>query len=315
MIQEIQHHIRVIHRLVERISRETVIIVPWLHHADHLIYLSGQHIHVFIIRQHITYLPLAKPDNPVKPGIGAHIGTDIESTCHVIHGDRRDSRDEHTLDRSISRGTLFQLIKEIAEEPRAMCQFTVMLIPHIGEYGVREIIILIDEQVDRKIQQRSLPDQVVQFLVCVLEPFQFTGETGIEHMSVKPGEKIETHRAIIIERGQQPIRVRIHAGEIKIEHKVFPLFRRRMRTDIQPLEDFLETIPPIDIIIPSKHVDKQRLSKTPRTDQEEEIGRFLQPLDIMSLIHIIIRLFPNPLKIRQSVRNLLYYHSDLCFYE
>ena len=190
-----------------------------------------------------------------------------------------------------------------------------MLIPHIGEYGVREIIILIDEQVDRKIQQRSLPDQVVQFLVRILESFQFTGETGIEHMSVKPGEKIETHRAIIIERGQQSIRVRIHAGEIKIEHKVFPLLRRRMRTDIQPLEDFLETIPPIDIVIPSKHVDKQRLSKTPRTDQEEEIGRFLQPLDIMSLIHIIIRLFPNPLKIRQSVRNLLYYHSDLCFYE
>ena len=77
---------------------------------------------------------------------------------------RSDSRDEHTLDRSVSRGTLFQLIKEIAEEPRAMCHFTVMLIPHIGEYGVREIIILIDEQVDRKIQQRSLPDQVVQLL-------------------------------------------------------------------------------------------------------------------------------------------------------
>ena len=134
-------------------------------------------------------------------------------------------------------------------------------------------------------------------------------------MSVKPGEKIETHRAIIIERGQQSIRVRIHAGEIKIEHKVFPLLRRRMRTDIQPLEDFLETIPPIDIVIPSKHVDKQRLSKTPRTDQEEETGRFLQHLYITSLVHKIIILFTNHLKIRHSVRNLLYCHNDLCFYE
>ena len=56
IIQEIEHHIRIIHRLPDTFFGKTVIIVPGFHHPDNIIAVSYTHLDVYKRQRQIRLL-------------------------------------------------------------------------------------------------------------------------------------------------------------------------------------------------------------------------------------------------------------------
>ena len=73
----------------------------------------------------------------------------------------------------------------------------------------------------------------------------------------------------------------------------------------------LELILGMTIVIGMEHAQKDALSKTTRSDEDEVTCLLLQLWDIHGLIHVVYVLFHHRLEIRHAVWNLLYilYHS------
>ena len=113
-----------------------------------------------------------------------------------------------------------------------MCQCLVMLLTHIGEDSVGEVIILVNEEIDREIQAFSLTDRVGQLLVSIWQTLHFLPEARIEETFVVVGKLPETSGTVIIKRADQLVRIWVHACEIEIQYKILSLLRGRMGADI-----------------------------------------------------------------------------------
>ena len=229
---EIQYHIRVVHRLVQTLRRETVVIVPRLHQVDQIVHTILKTCLALVIGQHLPYLSLAKTYDSIKAVICRHVGSDIETAGHVVHRHWRYPSDKHALDRAIARSPFFQFVEEITEEARTVCQCLVMLLTHIGEDSVGEVIILVNEEIDREIQAFSLTDRVGQLLVSIWQTLHFLPEARIEETFVVVGKLPETSGTVIIKRADQLVRIWVHACEIEIQYKILSLLRGRMGADI-----------------------------------------------------------------------------------
>ena len=82
----------------------------------------------------------------------------------------------------------FQFVEEITEEACTVCQCLVMLLTHIGEDSVGEVIIPANEEIDREIQAFSLTDRVGQLLVSIWQTLHFLPEARIEETFVVVGK-------------------------------------------------------------------------------------------------------------------------------
>ena len=61
---------------------------------------------------------------------------------------------------------------------------------------------------------------------------------------------------MLLERFEHLIRHRVHIREVKTQDQVFPLLSCRGIRNAASAEYFFETVFPVDIIIPGKHINQ-----------------------------------------------------------
>ena len=82
----------------------------------------------------------------------------IESTCHIVQGNRTDTSDENTLKHTL------ELLEDITIEAIGMGDCPIYILTLFVEHGIGEIVVFIDYQIERNALGRSLILKQSQFL-------------------------------------------------------------------------------------------------------------------------------------------------------
>ena len=179
------------------------------------------------------------------------------------------------------------------------------------QHHVREIVILVDNQVYRQPPPLAPVADVFQsalgiLLLDITLQITFPQQMRVLHVKVQ-----ETIGCMRLKRLSKFLRLRVHHRKIELQYQIRVLFTGRMLPDIILPEQLLETFLLCDIIITRQHRQPQRLPEPPRTYQKKIRRTLLHFLNKTCLVHIIIILRRNRLKIRHPVRYLLRCHNPL----
>ena len=95
----------------------------------------------------------------------ADVGADVESAGHVVHGDGRHAGNEYALHAAAVPGARLERGEEVAVEAAAVGKRLVRLRPAVGQYGVGEVVVLVDQHVQRDAVLAGIVQQFVQSAV------------------------------------------------------------------------------------------------------------------------------------------------------
>ena len=192
-----------------------------------------------------------------------------------------------------------------------MRQRPITVMPMARQHHIRKIIILINNQVYRQTLPLAPVADVFQsafgiLLLRITIQITFPQQMRVLHVKVQV-----TIGSMRLKRLSKFLRLRIHHCKIELQYQIGVLFTGRMLPDIILPEQLLETFLLCDIIITRQHRQPQRLPEPPRTYQKKIRRTLLHFLNKTCLVHIIIILRRNRLKIRHPVRYLLRRHNPL----
>ena len=164
MTEIIKNHIAIEHLRVsfKAFFSEAIIIVPRFHVLDHRFYVRvhRQLPGCFIIKKHLTHIFLTEAQHLVKTVIRADVPSDVETTGQVVQRDRADSRHEDTVAHA------FIQFEMIPIETAGMGQGLINLVTLLIQHHIREVIILVNDQVEQIVVLFCLDIYFRQFIGC-----------------------------------------------------------------------------------------------------------------------------------------------------
>ena len=160
----IKNHVAIEHFRVpfKAFFSEAIIIVPRFHVLDHHLYarILRQLPGSFIIKKHLTHIFFAEAQHPVEAIIRADVPTYIETARQVIQRDRANSRHEDTIEHA------FIQFEMIPIKTAGMGQVVINLVALLIQYHIREVIILVNDQVEQIVVLFCLDIYFRQFIGC-----------------------------------------------------------------------------------------------------------------------------------------------------
>ena len=158
VIHKIKHHVRVVHLHIRAVLRETIIVIPFPHHAQHGIRIPLPTAFRLVILQHLPHLTLRKAQYLIETRVQRYHRGNVKATGHVVQRHRRYPRDEHPLHRCSSpRRHPLDFVEKETEKACPVRQRMVTVMTVTGQHHIREIVILVNYQVNR--QTRLLATQ------------------------------------------------------------------------------------------------------------------------------------------------------------
>ena len=171
----VQHHVGVVDGLLRTLG-EAVAVIPLAHHRQRLVDVLVEHAVVAVALQDGAHLCGGEAKHLVELRHQADVGADVEAAGHVVHGDRRHAGNEHALHAAAVPGARLEGGEEVAVEAAAVGKRLVRRRPAVGEDGIGEVVVLVDQHVQRDAVLRSVSEQIVQFAVD-----SGMGEDAIDH--------------------------------------------------------------------------------------------------------------------------------------
>ena len=249
-LQVIQDHIRVV-EVVAGCRSEPVAIVPFAHHCHRLVHVLVEHAVAAVGLQDAAHFGLGEAKNLVELWHRADVGADVEAAGDVVHGDRRHAGDEQALDAAAVAGAGLQSGEEVAVEAAAMGEGVIRLGAAIGEYGVGEIVVLVDQHVQRDAVPGGELEQFVQFAVD-----RRIGEDTVDHRlgeQVRVGlQRVTQHDETVgLEPLSQGLQRVVERRKVEAQNDVAVAVRGGLPPDFRAGEQRLEPVRGVAIVVVS----------------------------------------------------------------
>ena len=162
-------------------SAEAVAVVPLAHHRQRLVDVLVEHAVVAVALQYGAHLCGGEAEHLIELRHQADVGADVEAAGHVVHGDRRHAGNEYALHAAAVPGARLERGEEVAVEAAAVGKRLVRLRPAVGEDGIGEVVVLVDQHVQRDaVLQRRISEQFVQSAVD-----GGVGQDAVDHRLLK----------------------------------------------------------------------------------------------------------------------------------
>ena len=268
VLQVVEHHVGVV-QIGGGFLREAVAVVPLAHDAHDGLHVLVEHAQVAVGVDQAPHLRLGEADHLVEVRLQADVGADVEAAGHVVHGDRRHAGDEQPLQAAAAAvGAGLQGGEEVAVEAAAMGEGVVRLGAVVGEHGVGEVVVLVDDHVQ--------PDVVIARVLEQLS--KLGGDRGrredIPHrrfgkqVGVAPQLAPELYHAVGFELPLQCFELVVDRREVEAQGDVAALFPGRVLPDVGAGEGGLEVVRPEAVVVVLQQRHPQRLAEPAWADQE-----------------------------------------------
>ena len=268
VLHVVEHHVGVVDDAL-RLFREPVAVVPLAHGAARRFDVLVEHAQVPVRLQHAPHLVLGETEHLVELGPEAQVGADVEAARDVVHGHRRDTRDEQPLHAAVLRARL-ERREEAAVEAAAVGERVVRLRSNASEDRVGEVVVLVDQDVERNPLPPGVQEQLVELAV--------DGGRGLDAVERRIGEEVgivlygvpDVPAAVLVELPFQFGRVVAEGGEVEPHHHVAAAVRGRLPADVQAAEHPLEVVRLVAVVVALQHRQPAGLAEAPRADEEDE---------------------------------------------
>ncbi len=224
------------------------------------------------------HLRLGEADHLVEVRFQADVGADVEARGHVVHGDRRHPGDEQALQTSAAAvGAGLERGEEVAVEAAAVRERVVRLRAVVRQHGVGEIVVLVDQHVQRDAVVARVPEQHAELV----------GDGGWrkdalhrrfgKQIGMPFQRSLKLYHAVGIELPLQGLELVVDRREVEAQGDVAALFAGRALPDVGSGESGLEVLRPEAVVVVLQQRHPQRLAEAPRADQEDVVLPLQKP--------------------------------------
>ena len=150
----IDDHITIEHLTLsmQSILRKTIVIIPRFHLVYHRLNIAccRNTSHFLVISKHLAYFLHREAQHLIELWLGGDMPANIEPTRHIVQGHRTDTCDENTFKHTL------ELLEDITVEAIGMGDCPIYILTLLIEHSIGEIVIFIDNQIERKVLGGSL---------------------------------------------------------------------------------------------------------------------------------------------------------------
>ena len=145
---------------MQSILRKTIVIIPRFHLVYHRLDIAccRNTSHFLVISKHLAYFLHGEAQHLIELWLGGDMPANIEPTRHIVQGNRTDTCDENTFKHTL------ELLEDITVEAVGMGDCPIYILALLIEHGIGEIVIFIDDQIERNALGCSLILKQSQFL-------------------------------------------------------------------------------------------------------------------------------------------------------
>ena len=314
LVDEIQHHHRVIHRyLTISVDSKAIVIIPWLHHLDKFIHGMTERTNRRIVGQHLTYFFLRKSRHLVKLGAQGIVGTDVETTGQIIHRHRTDTCYENTL-----QGCTCSRLHRIKEETQIAFAMRLLAITghilRLSKNLIGKMVVLIYEEIDLLTNFITLLTDILQLVDTPFLLIHFLLDIFRKIQLINITEKIISHVRGSIQTILIIVDTSCNYREIQIQHQKGITLRGWILTYIKITKELLKLILLVHIIVILEHRKGKALAESARANIKEKLICCLYFFYKRSLIHIIAIILSNILEIHHAIRDALAIYAFLLLF-
>ncbi|BCU07689.1 hypothetical protein Atep_23660 [Allochromatium tepidum] len=222
-------------------------------------------------------LAVIEAEQTVEAAIQADVGTDIEAAGHIVQRQRRDAGDEQPRQTAaaLSGGPL-EHREDIAEKAAAVRQIPIGVLAEMGQQIVGEVVVFVDEQIERPAQMTQFHQQPLQ---CRRHGRLLTHPRRHvlrQVLRMAQEQAVDLIATMGLERGFQMLRLGAHHREIEAQAQVLAALRGRIGLDPGLGKEFIEGLGPFGVVVALHHRLQQTLAEAARADQEQKAPGLLQ---------------------------------------
>ena len=217
----------------------------------------------------MPHLRRGEAEHLVEVRFQAEVLADVEAAGDVVHGDRRDTGDEQAL--QTATGALCAALEggeEVAVEAAAVGEGMVRLGAVIRQHGVGEVVVLVDEHVQRDALVARVPEQLGELRGDGGRREDVPQHRFGKQVGMTPQRPPELYVAVGLEFPLQGLELVIHHREVEAQDHVAAALLRPVAPDVGAREYGLEVAPPEAVVVVLQQRHPQRLAEAARADQK-----------------------------------------------
>ena len=167
-----------------------------------------------------------------------------------------------------------------------MGQVVVGLLAFYGQYVVSEIVVFIDDKIQREMKLVRNNAQAVEFRGSCVISFYPCHLFWTEKPLVVIHKRINHLTTVFVKVDDDVFCIFTHIGKIEGKHEILVTEGRRMALDMQTFEQLVKVVLLVDIVVGVQHAKEKALAETARTNEKEEVVYF-QFLEIHAFVYKI----------------------------
>ena len=204
--------------------------------------------HAGIIAEHLSHFFLRKTSHLVELWCQRVVGTDIETTRQVVHGDRTDTGDKDSSKGSSCR--TLDGVEELAKITLAMGLLAITLqVLLVGKDIVGEVVVLIDEEIDALAYFRTNLAEIPQLFHSPLTFVHLFLRSFWKETRIDIAEEIKHNVAMPIHTSLIIVESCTHLGKVEMDDEIRIALRGRILTYVQSTEEGLKLVLLVDVIV------------------------------------------------------------------
>ena len=193
--------------------------------------------------------------------------------------------------------------EEVAVEAAAVGKRLVRLRPAVGEDGIGEVVVLVDQHVQRDALLRSVSEQIVQLAVDPGMREDAVDHRLREQILVILQRIAQRDEAVVLEPLAQGFEGVVERGKVEAQDHVAVAVRRGLARDVGAAEDFLEASGAVAVVVALQQRHPARFAEAAGPDQERESLAF-QLVQEAGLVDVQRALATHRLEVGPAVRYL-----------
>ena len=152
---------------------------------------------------------------------------------------------------------------------------------------VREVVVLVNKEVDSSIGLASLLVEVVQLFHATVLPVHLLLDALWQILRIDIAEVVELRVADSVHRTAVIAQIGIDDGKVEVDDEILVVVWRRVLADVEVAVEPFELVGCVDVVVMVQHRQGEALAETARTDEEEVLVGFFHFLDEPGLVDIV----------------------------
>ena len=300
-VQVVEHHVRVVDVRL-RAGGEPVAVVPLPHHRQRRVDVLREYAVAPVHAQQTQHLRFGEAEQLVEIRMQADVPADVEAAGDVVQRDGRDAGDEQALEAAALPRPALQGCEEVPIEAAPVREGAVRRLAVVGQEGVRKVVVLFDEYVQRDAPLAGVGEQLIELAVDSRRrqdapPHRFGKQVPV------PFQRVVEHRiAVALEALSQRLGRIVEHREIEAQDHVTVAGVRGPAPHVGASEQRLELVGAVAVVVVLQRRHPARLAEAAGPD-EKDVALLLQASEEPRLVHVEPPLQPDRPEIGPAVGN------------